>query len=553
MTELDATVPAPRAETAVLDDAHVGDIEGALGTVSMHDTAPRRTWARRLLTLAAIVGPGLIVMIGDNDAGGVSTYAQAGQQYGTTLLWVLLLLIPVLIVNQEMVVRLGSVTGVGHARLIRERFGRFWSWFSVGDLFFLNFLTIVTEFIGVSLGLSYFGVQPTLSVPIAAAALIAFTVTGSFRRWERFMFVLVAVSFLFIPLLVMTRPHGSVEILRHTFVPGVQGGFDSAAILLLVAIVGTTIAPWQLFFQQSNVIDKRITPRWIRYERADTIIGAFITNIAAGGYIMITAFAFAGTVFFGHFTDAGGVANGLHHTVGYWAGALFAMILIDASIIGAACVTLSSAYAFGDTFNVKHSLHRKVSEAKGFYGAYALQVAFAAAIVLIPNAPLGTLTEYVQVLAGVLLPSATLFLLLLCNDRGVLGPWVNRPWLNVVTGVIIAVLVVLSLILTVNVLFPSIDVPTMTAVLFAAMGITLLVGGAGALVRRSRLHRVGLDVDPLADVRHLDRQTWRMPPLALVSRPETTRFRTFCLVTLRGYLVVAVVMIAVKLGTAIVH
>ena len=164
-------------------------------------------------------------MIGDNDAGGVSTYAQAGQQYGTTLLWSLLLLIPVLIINQEMVVRLGAVTGVGHARLIRERFGRFWSWFSVGDLFFLNFLTIVTEFIGVSLGLSYFGVQPTLSVPIAAAALVAFTVTGSFRRWERFMFVLVAVSFLFIPLLVMTRPHGPVEILHHTFVPGVQGGF----------------------------------------------------------------------------------------------------------------------------------------------------------------------------------------------------------------------------------------------------------------------------------------------------------------------------------------
>jgi NRAMP (natural resistance-associated macrophage protein)-like metal ion transporter len=551
MTELDATLPAPRAETAALDDAHVGDIEGALGTVSMYDTAPRRTWARRLLTLAAIVGPGLLVMIGDNDAGGVSTYAQAGQQYGTTLLWSLVLLIPVLIINQEMVVRLGAVTGVGHARLIRERFGRFWSWFSVGDLFFLNFLTIVTEFIGVSLGLSYFGVQPTLSVPIAAAALVAFTVTGSFRRWERFMFVLVAVSFLFIPLLVMTRPHGPVEILHHTFVPGVQGGFDSAAILLLVAIVGTTIAPWQLFFQQSNVIDKRITPRWIRYERADTVIGAFITNIAAGGYMLFTAFAVAGTVFFGHFTDAGGVANALHQTVGYWAGAFFAIILIDASIIGACCVTLSSAYALGDTFNLKHSLHRKFTDAKGFYGVYALQIGFAAAIVLIPGAPLGTVTEYVQVLAGVLLPSATLFLLLLCNDQGVLGPWVNRVWLNVVTGVIIAVLVVLSLILTVNVLFPSIDVPTMTAVLFAAMGVTLAVGGVGALVRRRRLRRVGQAVDPLAAVRHLDRSTWRMPPLALVSRPVTTRFRTTCLVALRGYLVVAVVMIAVKLATSI--
>ncbi|HWW43992.1 MAG TPA: manganese transporter, partial [Acidimicrobiia bacterium] len=170
-----------------------------------------------------------------------------------------------------------------------------------------------------------------------------------------------------------------------------------------------------------------------------------------------------------------------------------------------------------------------------------------------PGAPLGTLTEYVQVLAGVLLPSATLFLLLLCNDQGVLGPWVNRLWLNIVTGVIIAVLVVLSLILTVNALFPAIDVPTMTAVLFAAMGITLVVGGTGALVRRQRLRRVGLAVDPLAEVRDLDRRTWRMPPVALVSRPVTTRFRTFCLVTLRGYLIVAVIMLAVKLGQAIVR
>ncbi|HEV2994111.1 MAG TPA: NRAMP family divalent metal transporter [Acidimicrobiia bacterium] len=546
----DATL---RAETDLVEAAPVGDIEGALGTVSAQDTGARRTWGRRLLTLAAIVGPGLIVMIGDNDAGGVSTYAQAGQQFGTTLLWSLLLLIPILIISQEMVVRLGAVTGVGHARLIRERFGRVWSWFSVGDLFFLNFLTIITEFIGVSLGLSYFGVPPTVSVPIAGAALVGFTLTGSFRRWERFMFVLVAISLLFIPLLVMTHPHGPVTILRHTFIPGVQGGVSSAAVLLLVAIVGTTVAPWQLFFQQSNVIDKRITPRWIRYERADTVIGAFATNIAAGGYICLVAFAVAGTAFAGKFTDAGGVAEALHHTVGYWAGALFAIILIDASIIGAACVTLSSAYAFGDTFNLSHSLHRKFTDAKGFYGAYAAQVAFAAAVVLIPGAPLGTLTEYVQVLAGVLLPSATLFLLLLCNDQGVLGPWVNRLWLNIVTGVIIAVLVVLSLILTVNALFPAIDVPTMTAVLFAAMGITLVVGGTGALVRRQRLRRVGLAVDPLAEVRDLDRRTWRMPPVALVSRPVTTRFRTFCLVTLRGYLIVAVIMLAVKLGQAIVR
>ncbi len=172
--------------SAVLDEAHLGDIEGALGRIRLSDEdQERRGLQRKLITFLAIVGPGLIVMVGDNDAGGVSTYAQAGQNYGYSLLWMLLLLIPVLIVNQEMVVRLGAVTGVGHARLINERFGRFWGWFSVGDLFLLNFLTIVTEFIGVSLALRYFGVSPYISVPIAAVVLVAITASGSFARWER--------------------------------------------------------------------------------------------------------------------------------------------------------------------------------------------------------------------------------------------------------------------------------------------------------------------------------------------------------------------------------
>src|ERR1035441_7785708 len=180
--------------TTVLDEAHVGDIHGAFGTIRQHDTAARRSGSTRLLTLFAIMGPGLIVMVADNDAGGISTYAQAGQNFGLTLLWVLPILIPVLIVNQEMVVRLGAVTGVGHARLINERFGKFWGAFSVGDLFILNLLTIATEFIGVSLALGYFGVSEYISVPIAAVLLMAMTATGSFRSWERFMFVFVATA-----------------------------------------------------------------------------------------------------------------------------------------------------------------------------------------------------------------------------------------------------------------------------------------------------------------------------------------------------------------------
>ena len=171
--------PVPISDVA---ETHSGDIHGAFGTIRLSDEAPRRTWRRRLLTLAAIVGPGLIVMVGDNDAGGVSTYAQAGQDFGYSLLWTLLILVPVLIVNQEMVVRLGAVTGVGQARLIKERFGSFWAWFSVGGLFLLNFLIISTEFIGVSMAGEYFGFSPYVVVPLSAILLIGITVTGNFTR-----------------------------------------------------------------------------------------------------------------------------------------------------------------------------------------------------------------------------------------------------------------------------------------------------------------------------------------------------------------------------------
>src|SRR5579859_4455359 len=267
-----------RPTSAVLDEAHLGDIHGAFGTIRVSDVSPRRTWRRRVLTLLAILGPGLIVMVGDNDAGGVTTYSQAGQDFGYSLLWTLLLLIPVLIVNQEMVVRLGAVTGVGHARLIKERFGRFWGWFSVGDLFLLNFLTISTEFIGVSLAGRYFGLSPYLVVPVAALILIGITVSGNFRRWERAMFVFLFASLLVLPLVVLSHPDPGA-MARGFAQPSVQGGLTSNGALMIFAIVGTTVAPWQLFFQQSNCVDKRITPRWLDYEKADTALGAVVVVV----------------------------------------------------------------------------------------------------------------------------------------------------------------------------------------------------------------------------------------------------------------------------------
>ena len=532
--------PRPTGIPPVLDDAHIGDIRGALGTIRMHDTGERHGWRSRLMALLAIMGPGLIVMVGDNDAGGVSTYAQAGQNYGTTLLWTLLLLIPVLIVNQEMVIRLGAVTGVGHARLINERFGRFWGWFSVGDLFLLNFLTIVTEFIGVSLALGYFGVDKYVAVPVAAVALVAITSTGSFRSWERFMYLFIAANLLVIPLFVLAHPHLGTMV-HNTFVPSIEGGANSTSILLIIAIVGTTVAPWQLFFQQSNIVDKRITPRWINYERADTVIGAFVVVIGAGALMAVPAFAFAGTSLHGQFTDAGAVAEGLRHTLGPAAGAFFAIVLLNASLIGAAAVTLSTSYAFGDVFGAAHSLHRGLLDAKVFYGTFAAMVLAAAAIVLIPGAPLGLITTSVQALAGVLLPSASVFLLLLCNDRDVLGPWVNKRWLNVLASVIVAVLVELSLILVATTMFPSID----GAQLFLYMSIGLVAGLLAAGVY-ARLHPAPALEDPFGAMSEEQRRAWTMPPLALLERPRWSPGRRAGMLVLRAYLAVAVVLLIVK-------
>jgi Mn2+/Fe2+ NRAMP family transporter len=540
-SSLSANTGAVPRSSAVLDSAHVGDIEGAFGRIRMDETDHGRTLKTRLVTLLAIVGPGLIVMVGDNDAGGVATYSQAGQNYSYSLLWVLLLLIPVLIVNQEMVVRLGAVTGVGHARLINERFGRGWGWFSVGDLFLLNFLTIVTEFIGISLAASYFGVSKYIVVPISAVALVAIMASGSFRRWERAMFAFIAVTLLQIPMLLLSHPQwGSAA--RYFVVPGIKGGLSSDAVLLIIAIVGTTVAPWQLFFQQSNIVDKRITPRFIGYERADTTLGAFVVVIGAAALVMTADWASRSTGHSADFVDAGAIARLLaqHSNVLGW---MFAIVLLDASIIGAAAVTLSTSYAFGDVFGLKHSLHRGFSDAKEFYFSYSGMVAAAAAIVLIPGAPLGLITTAVQALAGLLLPSASVFLLLLCNDREVLGPWVNRRWLNIVAGLIVSTLLLLSGILMATTLFPDVNVVAVTEYLAIAIVIGAIVA-VGALKWLERRHGPQPAPPPLPD--GVEKAQWRMPQLALLEPVTWSAGTKLGMLALRGYLVIGAVLLVVK-------
>jgi Mn2+/Fe2+ NRAMP family transporter len=539
MSVLRPTFTPPAERRSVLDRAHVGDIEGALGTVPSFDTGPRRSWARRLGTLLAIMGPGLVVMVANNDAGGISVYAEAGQDYGASLLWVLVLLAPVLFINQEMVARLGAVSGAGHARLIVERFGRRWGTFAIGDLLALNALTIVTDFIGVSLALGFLGVSRYVAVPIAAGLLVAVTATGSFRRWERMMYLLVAVSFAVVPLAILSHGGGSAEGLSGDLRPGTEHGFSSTVVLMIIALAGTTVAPWQFFFQQSNVVDKRITPRWLSYERLDTLLGAVLILLGAVAVLLACAWAFGGTPLHGAFEDAGAVADGLRLTISPLAGTLFAIVLLNASLFGAATVTLASSYAVGDYFGFKQSLHRGWRDATFFHGTFAVLVLAAAVVVLIPGAPLGLITTGVQALAGVLLPSASVFLLLLCNDREVLGPWVNPRWLNAIGALVVGALVVLSTILTITTIFPAVDVAMLSVVLFALLG--LVLAGIAMIAARARA------ASPRPETTRAERHDWTTPPLEALPPPKASRARRLALVLLRFQLLVAAALLLTKL------
>ncbi|HET9255132.1 MAG TPA: NRAMP family divalent metal transporter [Pseudonocardiaceae bacterium] len=542
------------------------DIIGAWGRLKATDTGPRRSWWRRLGTLLVIMGPGLIVMGGGNDAGGVVLYAQAGQDYGTKLIWALVILTPILYLNQEMVIRLGAVSGVGHARLIFERFGRFWGWFSVGDLLVINAITIVAEFIGVSQALAFFGLPAYASVSAAAVVLFVVIVGGTFRRWERFLFLLVAVDLAVFPMAWLVHP--SPAQLAQGVVPSLPGGLNATLLLFIIGLIGTTVEPWQLFFQQSSVVDKRITPRWIRYERADLALGLGIEMVGAVALVAVTAFGLAGTGLAGHFIDATATMTALSDHAGHTVAVLFAIVLLDGSLIGANLVGLTSAYTLGDVLDNPSSLHHTVPRARLFYGFYAMLIIIGAVVVLLPGIPLGLLIEGVEALTAVLLPATSVFLILLCNDRAILGPWINPTWKNVVVGVVVWVLLLLSFASGVSTLFPGLPAIVIETGLLIGTGIGLAGGALAGLARWRRTRTpnaaqtpTGLDptldydLDRRAGLGRADRKAlldqdrlaWRTPALATLTRPRMTPLRRAGLITLRAYLLIAAVLVIVKI------
>jgi Mn2+/Fe2+ NRAMP family transporter len=420
--------------------------------VPVRGRSVKSKWARDLLTFLMVFGPGLIVMVADNDAGAVSTYSQAGAQYGTRLLWLVLLLLPVTYFIQEMVVRLGIATGKGHAAMIYQRFGRWWGLFSLIDLELVNFLTLVTEFAAIDLALGKLGVDPRIGVPVAAVGLVLIAFTGSYRRWERTVVFLCLLDLAWFAIAFRLHPPAA-EIVRGALVPGVPaGGITPDLMFLAIAIVGTTIAPWQLFFQQSCIADKRLRFADLKWARLDTLLGACIT-VSVAGCMMLAGSALRAHGF--QFTDPAQMALDLGAAAGAFIRNAILLLMINAAVLGTTAISLSSAWAYGEVRGWPHSLQLPVREAPVFYAFYLACVAAAAGLVLIPRAPLQLIILGVQVLAGVMLPSAIIFLQLLLNDRELLGDFANKPWNNVVNWTIIVVLFALSLILAAQVAAPK--------------------------------------------------------------------------------------------------
>lgn len=417
---------------------------------------------RRSLIFFAVLGPGIITMVADNDAGGISTYAVTGSKYGFSLLWIIFILVPMAYYIQEMTVRLGAVTKRGHAEAIFEGFGPFWGWFSLVDLAVVNMLTLVTEYIGMIAAMSLFGVPPVVTFLAVTAILVAVSMTGKYWTFERLTLFFCAFNLVYIPaafwaMKTPTSP-GWSKVFEGLFLPTLPGGLSGGLLFIILANIGTTITPWQIFFQQSSVVDKGLDVHDVKFGKIDTFAGSLITGIVAAFIIITTGAAF----YYHHpaivIEDARQTAEAIVPLLGGYgtlAKKLFAIGLFDAGFLGALCISLSTSWAVGEVFGWAHSLNKSVKEAPWFYVVHLAMLLGAGAIVLIPGAPLIAITMFVQVAAVTLLPSALVFLILILNEPAFVGEHVNTRWQNIANWSIVLFVTSMSTLFAISTLFPD--------------------------------------------------------------------------------------------------
>ena len=423
---------------------------------------------RRWVILLAVLGPGIITMVADNDAGGISTYAQTGARTGFGMLWAFIILVPMAYFVQEMTVRLGAVTKRGHAEAIFDGFGPVWGWFSVFDLVLINWLTLVTEYIGMTQAARIFGIPEWLTYLGVTALLMAIVITGRYWTFEKITLAFCLFNMVYIPAALWAMGTGNVPggwpvVARGFYAPEFHftDQFTPVALItLIMANIGTTITPWQIFFQQSAVVDKGMDIKDIRYGKIDTLAGALLTCGIAVFIIIATAAAFyhhpGGQIVV---ESAAETATRMPEVMagrwGIWAKGLFAIGLFDAGLLGALCISLATSWALGEVFGWAHSLNESVREAPWFYFGYALMLLSAGVVSVVASTQLqDTITIVVQVVAVTLLPVSLVFLVLLLNDEPLMGEHVNTRAQNIANVSITAFVIVVSTAFGLSVLFP---------------------------------------------------------------------------------------------------
>jgi Mn2+/Fe2+ NRAMP family transporter len=431
------------------------DIDRAHDRERVSATRALRGFRPRLRLFWLLIGPGILVMLGENDGPSMLSYAATGARFGIGFFVPFIALtFAMACVVQEMTVRLGAATHRGHAELIFDRFGPFWGWFSMIDLMVGNFLTLVTEFIAIRAGLGFFGVRPAVAVFGALLVLSVALMTHRYWTWERIILGAAMFNLVFVPVALLTHPHwGTVGRALVTWRP-LPGGLTQETVLILLADIGATVTPWMLFFQQSAIADKGLTTRDIRFGRVDTVLGAALATVAALATMLATAPLFMHHMSAANF-EAAEFAQALQPFIGHWGAALFALGMFEAGMVAAITISTSSAYAFGEVARRPHSLNLPFKQGRAFYLVLLLEAAAAAGLVLIPGIPLVYIVLLVNVIAVLAMPPALLFLYMLVNDHEIMGELVSPKWANVLALGVVTVLIGAGLLFGISVIAPK--------------------------------------------------------------------------------------------------
>jgi len=403
-----------------------------------------KSWRVRMAVILAVVGPGFITANVDNDAGGIATYSVAGAQFGYSLLWTMIPITISLVVVQEMVARMGAVTGKGLSDLIREEFGFRVTFLLMVALVVTNFGNVVANFAGVASSVEIFGVSRYVIVPLAAALVWVLVVQGTYSSVEKIFLAASAFYVCYIFAGMLARPNWTAAFVATVSRPTTAGIRNYGYIFMIVGLVGTTIAPWMQFYLQASIVEKGITARQYQTSRWDVIAGCFFTDVVAWFIIV----ACAATLYAGGHHDissAADAAQALRPLAGEYASLLFAAGLFNASLFAASILPISTAYAVCEGLGLESGLDKRFEEAPAFYWLYTALIVFGAGVILVPRFPLFRVMVLSQVANGVLLPFVLIFVLLLVNDKELMGDYTNSRWYNVASWLTVGVMIGLTL------------------------------------------------------------------------------------------------------------